>query len=132
VKKALVLLALLVVAIPAFAQENVGTGFDFSAGLGTDLLPDPNDPTTLESWSKLALQPEFSVGKFGIGLDLMLRFKLGTGTSAFEVYEPDWIPHERPDHLRRLLAQNPLYPLWNAMGGSLLCQAGLHLRFYPR
>jgi len=92
VKKALVLLALLVVAIPAFAQENVGTGFDFSAGLGTDLLPDPNDPTTLESWSKLALQPEFSVGKFGIGLDLMLRFKLGTGTSAFEVYEPDWIP----------------------------------------
>jgi hypothetical protein len=93
VKKVMLLLALFVVALPVFAQGNAGAGFNFAAGLGTDLLPNPNDPTAMESWSKLALQPEFSIGKFGVGLDLMVRFKLATsGTTAFELYEPDWVP----------------------------------------
>lgn len=92
-KKVLLLLALLVVVLPVFAQDNRGTGFNFAAGLGTDLLPNPSDATKMESWSKLALQPEFSMGKFGIGLDLMVRFKLATsGTAAFKLYEPDWVP----------------------------------------
>ena len=91
-KKLVFLLALLIAVFPAFAQESSGSGFNFAAGLGTDLLPNPSNPSTLESWSKLALQPEFSIGKFSIGLDLQLRFQLGTGSSAFTLYEPDWIP----------------------------------------
>ncbi len=91
-KKVLVLFAALVVALPICAQGTPGPGFNFAAGLGTDLLPNPSTGT-LESWSKLALQPELSIGKFGIGLDLMLRFKLASnGTTGFQIYEPDWVP----------------------------------------
>ncbi len=92
VKKALLLVAVLAIAIPAFAQGAPGPGFNFAAGLGTDLLPNPSSGK-LESWSKLAFQPELSIGKFGIGLDLLLRFKLASdGTTGFQLYEPDWVP----------------------------------------
>jgi hypothetical protein len=148
VKKALVLLALLVVALPAFAQENAGVGFNFSAGLGTDLLPDPSDPTKLESWSKLALQPEFSIGKFGIGLDLMLRFRLGTSSSAFELYEPDWVPQSGQTifdvYLPKILYirygtqwEDPFYVKMGSisdftLGNGLIVDNYSNMRFLPR
>ena len=92
VKKTLALLAALMIITPIFAQGTPGPGFNFAAGLGTDLLPNPSTGT-LESWSKLAFQPELSIGKFGIGLDLMFRFKLASdGSTAFQLYEPDWVP----------------------------------------
>lgn len=93
VKKALILLGALLIVTPLFAQGGApGPGFNFAAGLGTDLLPNPSTGN-LESWSKLAFQPELSIGKFGIGLDLMLRFKLASdGSTGFQIYEPDWIP----------------------------------------
>ncbi len=91
-KKALLLVAALTIAMPVFAQGAPGPGFNFAAGLGTDLLPNPSSGK-LESWSKLAFQPELSIGKFGVGLDLMLRFKLASdGTTGFQLYEPDWVP----------------------------------------
>jgi len=148
VKKALVWLVLVVVAIPVFAQENVGAGFSFAAGLGTDLLPNPSDPKTLESWSKLALQPEFSIGKFGIGLDLMLRFKLGTSANAFQVYEPDWIPQTGQTifdvYLPKILyirygyqGEDPFYIKMGSisdftLGNGLIVDNYSNMRFLPR
>jgi len=148
VKKALVWLVLVVVAIPVFAQENVGAGFSFAAGLGTDLLPNPSDPKTLESWSRLALQPEFSIGKFGIGLDLMLRFKLGTSANAFQVYEPDWIPQTGQTifdvYLPKILyirygyqGEDPFYIKMGSisdftLGNGLIVDNYSNMRFLPR
>ncbi|HWR11403.1 MAG TPA: hypothetical protein VN445_06255 [Rectinemataceae bacterium] len=86
---------IIVLLLPLSAQEAGNSGDGFSAGLnlGSDLLPDPNDPTVITSWSKLGFQPDLAMGKLGIGLDLTFRFKLyPDGSTPFVLYTPDWIP----------------------------------------
>jgi len=85
-----------------FAQEEATepaakSAFAFSGGieLGADVLatgPDDADGNpTNESWTRFGFQPDFSFGKFGIGLDLSLRFQLYPAEGDdFEVYEGDW------------------------------------------
>lgn len=79
--------------IPLSAQESGGgDGFSAGLGLGSDLLPDP-DTGVMESWSKIGFQPDFAIGKFGIGIDLTLRFQLyPDDDTPIEIYSPDWIP----------------------------------------
>ncbi|MDD3981775.1 MAG: hypothetical protein RBT72_08215 [Spirochaetia bacterium] len=94
-KRVLLLLAVAVLVFPLSAQDSAGGGAGFSAALnlGSDLLPSASDPTKLESWSKLGLQPDLSLGKFGIGLDLTFRFQLYPDPNTpFQLYEPDWVP----------------------------------------
>lgn len=93
-KKFAALLILVLLMVPVFAQDAAPKGFGFNLGLGSDLLPDPSDPTKFDNWSKLALRPEIAFGKFGMGLDLTLRFQFSnTGSSPLRIYEPDWIPN---------------------------------------
>lgn len=83
----------LLVLSAAFAQEEADSAFHFAAGinLGTDAIPDSSG--TAESWTKLGFQPDFSFGKFGIGLDLTLRFQIyPSAGQALLVYGGDWIP----------------------------------------
>ncbi|HWP67678.1 MAG TPA: hypothetical protein VN437_00165, partial [Rectinemataceae bacterium] len=96
-KRLFLALAVLVLVLPLSAQENGSGSQGFSAGinLGSDLLPNPDDPTVFSSWSKLGFQPDLSIGKFGIGLDLTLRFKLYPNSDTpIEIYTPDWIPQD--------------------------------------
>jgi hypothetical protein len=94
-KRILLVLITLTLVLPLMAQES-GGGSGFSAGLnlGSDLLPNPDDPTKIESWSKLGFQPDLAIGRFGIGLDLTFRFQLypADGSTPFRLYTPDWIP----------------------------------------
>lgn len=95
---------LALVAMGAFAQSGEGgeaaaNPFAFKAGinLGTDVLltgPDDLDGNpTSEAWTRLGFQPDLSFGKFGIGIDLSLRFKLYPSPGeAIEVYPGDWVP----------------------------------------
>lgn len=83
----LVLLALCVVAT-ATAQD-----FAFEAGLalGTDVIF--NQYGNPEVWNSFAFQPDFSIGNFGIGLDLMMHFQLAAPDgSGFKIFPGDWIP----------------------------------------
>jgi hypothetical protein len=97
-KKKLILVAALgLLSAFAFAQEESADAaqpkFDFSASisLGTDVLPSGGES---EAWTRLGFQPDISFGKFGLGLDLSLRFKLyPTNDQAIEVYGGDWIPN---------------------------------------
>ncbi len=95
-KRLPLILVLIVLVFPLTAQDSGGSGSGFSAGigLGSDLLPDPDDSTKLTSWSKLGFQPDIAFGKFGIGLDLMFRFQLypDNSSSPIRIYSPDWIP----------------------------------------
>ncbi|HTX74219.1 MAG TPA: hypothetical protein VMC79_15415, partial [Rectinemataceae bacterium] len=78
-------------------------GFAFTGGvnLGTDTLKTggPLDaqghPTSMESWTLLAFQPDIAFGKFGIGLDLGVHFQLYPQGSddAVAVYQGDWVPN---------------------------------------
>ena len=97
-KRLLLVLALIALILPLSAQESGTPEQGFSAGmnLGSDLLPDPDDPTTFTSWSKLGFQPDLSLGKFGVGLDLTFRFQLYPegSSSPVRIYSPDWIPQD--------------------------------------
>ena len=70
-KRILLVFIALTLVLPLMAQEG-GAGSGFSAGLnlGSDLLPNPDDPTKIESWSKLGFQPDLALGRFGIGLEI--------------------------------------------------------------
>jgi len=94
VRRLALFLVLLTILTPVFAQDNQNKGFNLGIVLGTDLLPDPKAvPPTMGSWTKVGFRPEVAFGKLAVGLDLTFRFKLASGsTSAFEIYEPDWIP----------------------------------------
>ena len=92
---------LALVALAGFAQEAEpgANPFAFKAGinLGTDVLPtgpdDLDGNPTSEAWTKLGFQPDLSFGKFGVGIDLTLRFKLYPAPGeAIEVYPGDWVP----------------------------------------
>ena len=94
-KRLCLILAFIALILPLSAQGTGGTTPGFSAGLnlGSDLLPNPDDPTVISSWSKLGFQPDLAIGKFGVGLDLTLRFKIYPDPNTpIEIYSPDWIP----------------------------------------
>lgn len=93
-KRIILILAMVALLLPLSAQANGDAAQGFSAGLnlGSDLLPNP-DTGVMESWSKLGFQPDFAIGKFGVGLDLTFRFKLyPDGSTPFVLYTPDWVP----------------------------------------
>ncbi|MCX7026315.1 MAG: hypothetical protein NT061_02225 [Spirochaetes bacterium] len=90
----LVLIALaLIMPLSAQAGGSSGTGFTAGLNLGSDLLPNPGTGV-MESWSKIGFQPDLAIGKFGVGLDLTIRFQLYPTSSSnpLAIYSPDWIP----------------------------------------
>lgn len=80
-------------------QAAQGAPFAFQGGieLGSDVLPtgpdDIDGNPTNEAWTRLGFLPDISFGKFGIGLDLSIRFKLyPEPDQAMEIYPGDWVP----------------------------------------
>lgn len=84
---------ILALVLPLYAD---GNGFGFNLGLGSDLLPDPDNPGVSSSWFKLGARPELAIGKFAIGLDFTIRFQidLDGDPQYVRIYEPDWIPRD--------------------------------------
>ncbi|TFG85465.1 MAG: hypothetical protein E4H20_00015 [Spirochaetales bacterium] len=87
----IIFLALSLVTVGIWAQDE--GGFNFQAGivLGTDVITDQaGNP---ETWNNLGFQPDLGFGKFGIGFDFTMRFHLMPSDSeAIEVYPGDWVP----------------------------------------
>lgn len=99
-KRLLIVLFFSVFALPTvFAQASIpepdtSSGFQTGIILGSDILPTGPEGTP-ESWTRLGLTPDFSIGKFGIGLDLTFRFRLFPEKDRpFALYEADWIPSD--------------------------------------
>ncbi len=99
---ALMAIAIVGVVIAQDAQSTPANPFAFQGGidLGTDALP-TGAGGTVESWTRLGFQPEVSFGKFGIGLDLTLRFQLYPegSSNAMRVYRNDWVPGDGKNFL---------------------------------
>ncbi len=75
------------------SDQEGGFGFSAAVSLGADAIPVPGTPGAVETWNKLGFQPDISFGKFGIGLDLSMRFKLYPDPdTAVEFYPGDWVP----------------------------------------
>ncbi|MBN2737319.1 MAG: hypothetical protein JXR70_10085 [Spirochaetales bacterium] len=77
----------------AFSEEEAedGFGFDFSLGLGVESFSEElNGEMALVTYQKLAISPDFSFGKFGIGLDLIIHYQFQN--SELTIRSQDWVP----------------------------------------
>lgn len=91
-KKRVPILAL-AIALSLLSTIPVHSQFQAGVNLGSDLLPSLIPGGGSQSWTKLGFQPDLALGKFGVGLDLTLRFKLyPNATTPIEIYSPDWVP----------------------------------------
>ncbi len=81
-------------AEPVGGGEGVGMTIGALPGVGVEHIPDDDDGGA--TWQSLTLAPEFSAGKFslGLGAQLRLRFDGGPAGSEWEIREDDWSPDE--------------------------------------
>jgi len=122
------LLALGATAFSAEDAKDSPFGFGFQLGLGTETLSaDPtNAASSMVTFQKLALQPDISFGKFGLGLDITVHFnlKLGSGGEGVEFYQPDWIPEKAGKSFLELYLPKIAYVRWGQKGEPLFAKLG--------
>ncbi|MFA6505112.1 MAG: hypothetical protein WCT14_03380 [Treponemataceae bacterium] len=125
---ACMLLALGATAFSAEDAKDSPFGFGFQLGLGTETLSaDPtNAASSMVTFQKLALQPDISFGKFGLGLDITVHFnlKLGSGGEGVEFYQPDWIPEKAGKSFLELYLPKIAYVRWGQKGEPLFAKLG--------
>ena len=106
-RSSLLLLLLVVMLSPLGAQETTDTqsaegqpqtgapetGFNMTIEIGAETFNEDGEQVTYQS---LGLNPEFTIGKVGIGLGLTLHYRFvdDTGDSTFDFREEDWIPDD--------------------------------------
>ncbi len=88
-KKTILLLLISVFILPAFSVEGEDTGFNFAMDLeiGAESITEGSTPV---SYQMLTINPDFSFGKFGIGLDLTFHYRFDDGSGNFDFREQDW------------------------------------------
>src|SRR6056297_2205357 len=95
------IIALLGFGGPVFAQEEMGSNFDFGLdlGLGTQTFQETEvidgiPQTVPQTYQSLSLSPDLAFGKFGLGLNLNLHYTFtgGENNSEFEIRSADWVP----------------------------------------
>ncbi len=78
---------------PVASESGDGGSIGFGLGLafGVASFEDPKTGDQ-ETFQALALQPDLSIGKFGLGLDLRINYRLNGGRNRdeFEIREEDW------------------------------------------
>ncbi|MBN2049963.1 MAG: hypothetical protein JW760_05915, partial [Spirochaetales bacterium] len=89
---------LLLSVFPLAAQVDTeeGPSPDFGLGLiiGAQTFLDESTGESV-TYQKLALSPEFAIGKFGIALDLTLHYRFtGDQENNVEIRSEDWVPSE--------------------------------------
>ena len=117
------LLLLAVFAVSAFAEDAGEMGFGFDLGIGAESFDEPGivEPVTYQT---LSLNPDFAIGKFGIGLDVTIHYRFTAGDgNEFEVRASDWVPEGDTTFLELYL---PLfrYVRWGTRGEPLFIKFG--------
>ena len=127
-----IVVCMLFAAVFLFANESdEGPKFGFKMGIsiGAETFneTDPLNPTgdlIPVAYQTLSLQPDFSFGKFGIGLDLTFHYRFTSeGGSNFDFREEDWVPGEGKTAAEIYL---PLfrYIRWGEKGDDLYVKLG--------
>ncbi len=100
--------------------------FAFELGAETFNEPDPLDPTQLTpvAYQTLRLMPDFSFGKFGIGLDLTFHYRFTSeGDGNFDFREEDWeITDEK--NAAEIILPMFRYIRWGEKGDDLYIKLG--------
>ncbi|MDC7225514.1 MAG: hypothetical protein PQJ61_01975 [Spirochaetales bacterium] len=87
----LIIAGLFVLNFSVFADDESAADFGLGLLLGVDTFDAEEDGGDPETFQSLALQPDLAIGKFGIGLDLVLHYRFEDG---FEIREEDWVPQD--------------------------------------
>lgn len=123
-KKATVLLLLgaVLAAGPLAAQEGAQFGLGLTFGAATFEDPETGE---LDSYQALGLQPDISIGKFGLAFDLTVnyRFTGGSDEDEFEIREEDWVPDDDTNFLELYLPKFR-YVRWGNKGDELYARFG--------
>jgi hypothetical protein len=123
VKRYVCLLLLIGLAASVYAQDPPELGFGFDLGIGAETFQEPwaEDPITYQT---LSLNPDFSIGPFGIGLDLTFHYRFTAGDgNDFEIREADWVPDENTSFLELYLPKLR-YVRWGMRGDPLYIKLG--------
>ena len=80
--------------------------FNFYLGIGSEIIGD-------NTYTRIGLQPELELGRFGLGLDVIIRFD-----SHFKIFKPDW------DSWNDAVAKIN-YLRWNKKGALFFIKIGL-------
>ena len=77
------------------AQEGEDSAFAFNMGigLGVQTFNDGADGEEI-SYQKIGVLPEFSIGKWGVALDLSFHVRSGSGGEFLYFRDEDWVPEE--------------------------------------
>ncbi len=137
-KRQVLIAAFLVLGTFAWSQEAAKPeakspfGFGFELGLGTEsVLRDPTDPydelgNPMDTYQMLAIKPDLSIGKFGLGFDVTVHFnlQLGSGGQGVEFYEPDWNWVKANKTFLELYLPKIAYARWGVKGDPLFVKLG--------
>jgi hypothetical protein len=116
-------LAMVLTAFVGFAEEGTTPEFGLDLGLGAATFNDGEEPVTYQS---LSLNPDFAIGKFGIGLAVTInyRFNGGDANDEFEVRSADWVPSEAGVSFLELYLPMFRYLRWGFRGDPLYVKLG--------
>lgn len=110
----------------ASGSESGGGAFTLGIGIafGVASFEDP-DTGEQETYQALALQPDIAIGKFGLGLDLRVNYRLNGGDEGdeFEIREEDWEVGDFEEFLEVYLPKFR-YLRWGVKGDPLYAQFG--------
>ncbi len=87
-------------------QEAAVSPFSFSMNVGSEIIDG-------KTYTSIAMNPDLAFGKFGIGLDVILRFD-----SKFSLYKPDW------DSVKDIVTKIN-YIRWDKKGAPVFIKIGL-------
>lgn len=99
---------------------NLGIGIAF--GVASFENPETGEQDTYQA---LALQPDIAIGKFGLGLDLRINYRLNGGENSdeFEIRQEDWEVGDFEEFLEVYLPKFR-YVRWGVKGDPLYAQFG--------
>jgi hypothetical protein len=93
-RKIFLFLIITMLVLPAFSEEGANSGFNFEMDIeiGAESI---NEEITEVSYQMVSINPDFSFGKIGIGLDLTFHYRFDDGNGNFDFREEDWTTNSK-------------------------------------
>ena len=101
-RKLFLLFIITVLVVPVFSEEENDSGFNFGMvmELGAETIVETIDEKEVPvAYQMLSINPEFTFGKFGMGLALTFHFRFDDGDGNSDFREEDWTTDEDRDFL---------------------------------
>lgn len=128
----IIFLGLFILTFSLSAQDEADTASDSSPGaefglgllLGVETFDPAVDGGEPQTFQTISLKPDLAIGKFGIGLDLVLHYRfISDAENGFDIREEDWVP-QGDQTILDLYLPKITYIRWGLKGDSLYAKIG--------